>query len=450
MDDVARWEELTRVAARLGIEVRVEPFETPPAGGGGPCRLAGRALVLVDRAAPAAARVEALARALAVHDLEAVYMAPEVRRLLEAVREAGRLEPAEGVPLAPLTTLALGGPARFLVEARDEATVREALAWADRHHTPVHVLGGGSNVVVADAGVAGLVLRVGLRGIAVREMEGAVLVSAAAGEPWDELVALAVGHGWAGLECLSGIPGLVGATPIQNVGAYGQEVADTIVAVRVMDRASGRVGELDRAACRFGYRDSVFRTAAPERHVILGVTYRLRPGGVPAVRHAELGAHLAAHGRARPTTGEVREAVLAVRRAKSMVLEPGDPNRRSCGSFFLNPVVSPDEAERVARIAGEPGPPRWPAPGGVKLPAAWLIERAGFPRGHRAGPVGLSSRHALAIVAHEGARAADVVRLAARVRAAVMGRFGVRLWPEPAFWGFGRLDEGLPVAEEGS
>lgn len=344
----------------------------------------------------------------------------------------------EQVSLAPYCTLGVGGPARHFVEAADEVAVTAALAWAAERRLPVRVLGGGSNLVVADGGVDGLVLHVALRGRSAEPRAGAVEVTAAAGEPWDELVGWTVEQGWAGLECLSGIPGLAGATPIQNVGAYGQEVSDTVVAVRALDRAGGRVVTLGPADCRFAYRDSRFKSAEPERWVVLGVTCRLRPGGAPTVRYAELERHLAAAGAGSPTLADVRRAVLALRRAKSMVIEPGDPNRRSCGSFFVNPVVTAAEAEAVRRRAGGDDLPRWPQPDGrVKLAAAWLIERAGFRRGHREGPVGLSTNHALAIVAHDGAGAGDVLAFARRLQDAVEARFGLRLVPEPVVWGAG-------------
>jgi UDP-N-acetylmuramate dehydrogenase len=447
VDDRELFDELVRVAARLGVEVRIEPFETPPARGGGRCLVDGRELVLLDARAPLDDRVGALASALATRDLDDVYLAPEARARVEAAR-GPRIRPRAGVPLAPLSTLGVGGPARWYVEAGDEATVLAAVEWAAERHVPLRVLGGGSNLVVADSGVDGLVLRVALRGIASRESGGEVELTAAAGEPWDTVVRLAVERGWAGLECLSGIPGLVGATPIQNVGAYGQEVSDTVAAVRVLDRAAGTAVSLAPAACGFGYRDSAFKSRTPDRYVVLAVTYRLRPGGAPAVRYAELARHLAGRGVAAPTLGDVRESVLAVRRAKSMVLDPGDPNRRSCGSFFVNPVVPAAEAERIAAVAGDPAMPRWPEPGGqrVKLAAAWLVERAGFARGHADGAAGISTRHTLAIVAREGARAADVVRVARRVRDGVLARFGVRLHPEPVFWGFPPTKDGLPEA----
>jgi UDP-N-acetylmuramate dehydrogenase len=339
------------------------------------------------------------------------------------------------VPLGPRTTMGVGGPARHLVEAASEAEVLAALEWAARRGLEVYVLGGGSNVVVADAGVDGLVLQIALRGIETRRDGDVVELTAAAGEPWDDVVRLAVERGWAGLECLSGIPGLVGATPIQNVGAYGQEVSDTVARVRAVDRRRGHAVELGPAECAFGYRDSAFKRGEAGRHVVTAVTYRLRAGGAPTLRYADVERHLAGRGVAHPALGDVRESVLAIRRTKSMVLDPADENGRSCGSFFLNPVVDMAAAERAAAAAG-PDMPRWPqADGRVKLSAAWLIERAGFHRGARDGAVGLSTRHTLAIVCRAGATAADVARLAGRIRGGVRARFGIDLEPEPARWG---------------
>jgi UDP-N-acetylmuramate dehydrogenase len=340
----------------------------------------------------------------------------------------------EHVALAPLTTLGVGGAARWFVAATDEATVVAAHAWARERGVALRVLGGGSNLLVADAGVDALVLHVGLRGITTCTNAGGLEVTAAAGEPWDGLVGHTVEHGWAGLECLSGIPGLVGATPIQNVGAYGQEVADTIVAVRALDTRTGEIATLPAARCGFAYRDSVFKRDEPGRWVVLAVSYRLRPGGPPTISYADVARQLGPA--AAPTLTAARTAVLTIRRAKSMVLDPADANRRSCGSFFLNPILAAAEADAVTARAGDPSMPRWTQPDGrVKLSAAWLIEHAGFTRGERAGPVGLSSRHTLAIVAHDGARAADVVAFAHRLQAAVQARFGVTLTPEPVFWG---------------
>ncbi|HUG37091.1 MAG TPA: UDP-N-acetylmuramate dehydrogenase, partial [Candidatus Limnocylindrales bacterium] len=346
------------------------------------------------------------------------------------------MNPRENVPLAPFSTLGVGGPARYFVEAESEGHVREAVEWARARGLAVHVLGGGSNLVVADGGVDGLVVKLGLRGVFWRETADDVEITAAAGEPWDDVVRLTVNRGWAGIECLSGIPGLVGATPIQNVGAYGQEVSQTVSAVCCFDRATDCVVTLAPAECGFAYRDSAFKRGEPGRHVVLSVTYRLRPGGAPTLRYADVERHLAARAIRSPALNDVRESVLAIRRAKSMVIDPAGENRRSCGSFFLNPIVGLDEAARVAERAGDATMPRWPeADGRVKLSAAWLIERTGFTRGFREGRVGLSTRHVLAIVCHEGARALDVIALAGRIRDRVEGRFGVRLVPEPVFWG---------------
>jgi UDP-N-acetylmuramate dehydrogenase len=327
--------------------------------------------------------------------------------------------------------MGVGGPARFFVEASAEADVLAACAWAQARRAPVHVLGGGSNLVVDDAGVDGLVVKIALRGVETRVADGVAEVTAAAGEPWDALE-----RGWAGLECLSGIPGLVGATPMQNVGAYGQEVSDTVSRVRTLDTATGRIVTFANRECRFGYRDSLFRSGEPGRWVVLSVSYRLRPDGPASVRYADVEKHLAARGIAAPTLAEVRASVLAIRRSKSMVLDPGDENRRSCGSFFTNPIIPASALADVEARAGDPAMPRWPLPDGrVKLSAAWLIERAGFSRGMSDGPIGLSTRHTLAVVAHDGARAKDVVVFARRLQATVEQRFGVRLTPEPVFWG---------------
>lgn len=356
------------------------------------------------------------------------------------------MEIREGVRLAPLTTLGLGGPARWLAEVGGEAELGEAVAWAASRRAELRVLGGGSNLVIADGGVDGLVLQVGLSGVRADRRGDEMLVSAAAGELWDAFVARCVGEGWQGIECLSGIPGTVGGTPIQNVGAYGQEVCETVVSVRVLDLVSGAIVELSHGECGFSYRSSVFRTV-PGRYVVLAVAFALRPGWAPALCYAELARALAA-GRAVPSLAEVREAVLELRRGKSMVVSPDDPASRSAGSFFVNPLVGTDEAERLvttalaAGLAGVPSEiPAHRAPDGrVKLSAAWLVEKAGFPRGTRRGPVGVSPRHALALVHHGGGTAADLVALARDIRAAVRARFGVDLRPEPVFWGFPTAD----------
>jgi UDP-N-acetylmuramate dehydrogenase len=348
------------------------------------------------------------------------------------------MTPRENVRLAEHCTLGVGGPARYFVEAHDEAAVLEALDWARARRMPIRVLGGGSNLVIADEGVDGLVVKIALRGVDTREAHGAVELTAAAGEPWDTLVHFCVSRGWAGFECLSGIPGLVGATPMQNVGAYGQDVSETVILVRALDTSTRRIQAFENRECRFGYRDSLFRSDEPGRYIILSVAYRLRPGGSPTVRYADVENDMAARGVERPSLGDVRASVLTIRRSKSMVLDASDANGRSCGSFFTNPIIPDAELAAVEARAGDRAMPRWPVPGGqVKLSAAWLIERAGYTRGRADGPVGLSTRHALAIVAHDGAKACDVVAFARRIQRAVVDRFGVRLTPEPVFWGVG-------------
>jgi UDP-N-acetylmuramate dehydrogenase len=343
----------------------------------------------------------------------------------------------DGVPLAPFTTLELGGPARHFVEAADEGAVVEALRWADARKLPVTLLGGGSNMVISDEGFDGLVVRIATRGLRFETSGGDATVTAAAGEPWDALVAEAVGRGLGGVECLSGIPGLVGATPIQNVGAYGQEVAETIRSVRVLERAVWQTRELSPEDCGFGYRDSAFKRE-PSRFVVLAVTFGLRPGAAPALRYRELAESLAGTGSMAPRLVDARAAVLALRAKKSMLVTAGDPNRRSVGSFFMNPIVDPEEAEAVATRAGDEGSrmPRWPAAQGqVKLSAGWLIERAGVAKGPRRGPVGVSSAHALALVHHGGGTTAALIALAREIQEAVRNRFGVTLVPEPIFVG---------------
>lgn len=314
------------------------------------------------------------------------------------------------------------------------------------------LLGGGSNVLVADQGLDALVLRAAIRGVR-HEMDGdRMLVTAGAGERWEELVERAVAEGWAGIECLSGIPGDVGAAPIQNIGAYGQDVSETIARVRVMDRSSREVTELESAACGFGYRDSIFKREAKDRYVVTAVTFALRLGGGPAVRYAELARKLkdAAGTGIEPSLSTVRQAVLELRRSKSMLLDPSDENGKSAGSFFMNPTLDADAfQEAKARIdaAGVVGPgeivPTFPAAGGrVKLPAAWLIERAGLQKGFGDGRVGLSTRHTLAIVNRGGATASEILAFALQVRTAVLRKFGVALVPEPVLLGFTKEELG--------
>ncbi len=343
-------------------------------------------------------------------------------------------------PLTPLTTFELGGPARFLSGITDASDVASALRWAKERDLPTFILGGGSNLVVADEGFQGLALHMRTRGLRWIQAGSELHVEVQAGESWDDVVAEAVHRHAAGIECLSGIPGTVGAAPVQNIGAYGQEVAETIRSVRALDRHTLEVRDLAPGDCGFDYRASLFKRE-PDRFVILSVTLGLRVGGRPALRYAELSA--AFSGNSNPSLAEVREAVLALRRRKSMVLDQADPNRRSAGSFFTNPVVAADFAAEIAHRAVAAGCVREPediprfalADGRVKLAAGWLIERAGLPKGFRMGPVGISSRHALALVHHGGGTTADLLRLAQHVRTVVFDRFAIDLSPEPVFLG---------------
>jgi UDP-N-acetylmuramate dehydrogenase len=344
------------------------------------------------------------------------------------------------VLLSSYTTLRLGGPARAFIEAPSSRDLAGAVRAADLAGEPVLVLGGGSNLVVADEGFRGTVVHVASRGVHITRPGGPVAVRVQAGEDWDALVARCVADGLAGVECLAGIPGLAGATPIQNVGAYGQEVAQTITGVRALDRAAGRVVTLGSAACRFGYRTSMFKRQ-PGRFVVLEVTFELHPQRLSRpIAYPELASALGvAIGQCVPL-GEVREAVLGLRRGKGMVLDPGDPDTRSAGSFFTNPVLGPGQLaafeERVRRHLGPQARfPHFPAPDGVKIPAAWLIGNAGFARGYAAFGAAISTKHTLALTNPGGASAAGLVALARRIRDAVREAFGVELAAEPVLVG---------------
>ena len=335
--------------------------------------------------------------------------------------------------LSDHTTLHLGGPAAEFVVAETEGALVEAVSSADAAGTPVLVLGGGSNLVIADEGFEGRVVQVVTRGVTVADASqcAGVSVSVAAGEPWDDLVAHAVAQGWVGIEALSGIPGLVGATPIQNVGAYGQEVSETIATVRVWDRVLRGIRTFANADCGFGYRHSRFK-ADPARHVVLSVELQLPTGDLGApVKYAELARTLGVDPGRRAPMAAVRETVLGLRRGKGMVLDATDHDTWSAGSFFTNPMLAPDAAEALPADA-----PRWPQPDGtVKTSAAWLIDHAGFGKGYGNERVSLSTKHPLALTNRGSATTADLVALAREVRDGVEAKFGIRLVNEPVFVG---------------
>jgi UDP-N-acetylmuramate dehydrogenase len=334
------------------------------------------------------------------------------------------------VPLAGLTTLRLGGAARRLVEAATADEVVAAVTSADRSAEPMLVLGGGSNVVVADSGFPGTVVLIRTRGVAARPDKDRLRLVVQAGEDWDGVVARAVAEGWAGIEALSGIPGRTGATPIQNVGAYGQEVSETIRRVRVLDRSTGKVNDLAPTECGFSYRHSVFKQTA--RQVVLEVEFALARSRLSApVRYAELARSLGVDVGAQAPMEAVRAVVLSLRRGKGMVIDPADPDSVSAGSFFTNPVLAPLVAAALPTDA-----PRWPqADGRVKTSAAWLIERAGFSKGYGNGRARISAKHTLALTNRGGASTAELLRLAREVRDGVRAKFGVELVPEPVFVG---------------
>ena len=348
------------------------------------------------------------------------------------------------VPLAGLTTMRVGGPAARLVTAETTDEVVDAVREVDDADEPLLIVSGGSNLVIADDGFAGTVVRVATSGVSVESADlcGGAMVRVAAGVDWDEFVTQAVAEGWSGVEALSGIPGCAGATPVQNVGAYGQDVAQTIASVRVYDRAEQRVRTFANADCAFTYRHSLFK--ATSRYVVLDVLFQLAVSdlGQP-VAYADLARQLGVDTGQRVPLGDARKAVLAQRRRRGMVLDAQDHDTWSCGSFFTNPVLSSagfgDLERRAAERLGEDGapPPRFPAPdGGVKTSAAWLIEHTGFGKGHgMPGPAALSTKHTLAVTNRGQATAKDVVALAREVRDGVRDAFGVRLVNEPVLVG---------------
>jgi UDP-N-acetylmuramate dehydrogenase len=346
----------------------------------------------------------------------------------------------ENVPLAPLTTFRLGGPARFLVEANSGIEVQEAVGFAQSRSLPLFVLGGGSNLVVSDSGWPGLVLKVAIPGIDRRsaEEDDKAIFDVGAGESWDRFASQAVMARCAGVECLSGIPGSVGGTPVQNVGAYGQDVSQTIASVEVFDRKDGQMRELCREACGFSYRSSIFNTSERGRFIILRVAYALTPGGEAHIEYADLKRHF--EGReTRPDLAETREAVRHIRARKGMLIVAGDPDCQSAGSFFKNPVLSAEQHEDLDKRAAVKGftVPSYPAlEKNRKVSAAWLVEKSGFARGYGFGHVGISSKHALAIVNRGGATAAEVLALKDQIQHRVEEIWGVRLEPEPVMVGF--------------
>lgn len=340
----------------------------------------------------------------------------------------------EHLSLQPLSTLGVGGPARWFGRADTTADVDAIHTWCIEHDLPLFVLGGGSNLVISDEGFPGVVLHMVVTGVTLGEVDGDTIAHVGAGESWDQFVSAVVARDLSGVECLSGIPGTVGGTPIQNVGAYGQEVASVIDRVVAYDRSQSALTELSAADCGFSYRMSRFKAHDAGRFIVCGVSFRLKRSA-PALTYPELIAEVERRGHTSPGPRDVREAVLAVRRRKGMVIDEHDPDTRSVGSFFMNPVVSLDDRERIAALAAERVPGFAATGGRVKIPAAWLIERSGIRKGHGERTVGLSTKHPLAIVNRGGATSRDVLRFAVQVKRAVIDWCGVWLRPEPVFVG---------------
>lgn len=464
MNEGALLDEMTAVLKAAGLEIRTEPFRLPPDSAGGLCRVHGRKLVLLDSGASRPEQARALlevvesiglsALGISGRDLSPVLLSalnrrgkmpwPHKKQAPPLAKATGGVRKTPTPRLADLTTMGVGGRAEKFLEVVTDDEVREAARFAQKEGLPLYPLGGGSNVVVSDAGVSGIVMKLAMTGIELTHLGEQVFVTAAAGENWHDFAAQMTAEEFAGVECLGGIPGSVGATPIQNVGAYGQEVAQTIESVRVLDRRTLEISQITAKECGFVYRGSVFKSAARDRYVVLAVTFRLLRNAPAAVRYGEL-RHALDEREWPASLKEVFRTVFELRKKKSMVLDQEDENFRSCGSFFVNAQLPSKAVEHIERVAGE-APPQFPGDNGlIKIPSAWLIERAGLSKGTRQKYAGLSTKHALSIVAHKGALARDVVQFARYVRAAVEERFEVRLIPEPHFWGFGSLEDGLPT-----
>ncbi len=344
----------------------------------------------------------------------------------------------ENVPLAPLTTLKVGGAARYLIDAVTISEVSEAVEFSRSRSLPLFVLGGGSNVVISDAGWLGVVLKIGITRINHRHGHEEVVFEAGAGEDWDKFVGLAVAHNCAGIECLSGIPGSVGGTPVQNVGAYGQEVASTIESVLALDLRDGQLHELCSQACGFSYRTSIFNTTERGRYIIVQVNYALKHGGDAYIAYAELKKYFAGWSE-KPTLANTRDAVRKIRAGKGMLITAGDDDCRSAGSFFKNPILSAEQYQALtARAAAKNLQiPSYPAlDGQKKVSAAWLVEHSGFSKGYGNGSVGISRKHALAIVNRGNATAADILAFKEDIQQRVQEIWGILLEPEPVFVGF--------------
>ncbi|MBX7174203.1 MAG: UDP-N-acetylmuramate dehydrogenase [Pyrinomonadaceae bacterium] len=335
--------------------------------------------------------------------------------------------------LAPLTTFKVGGAARLFVEAKTEDQLINTAKFCKENDLPLFILGGGSNVLISDQGFDGLVLKVDLKGIEKLGNQ----ITAQAGEDWDEFVNYCVENNLQGIECLSGIPGLVGGTPVQNVGAYGQEVSETIEKVRVFDRKSEEIFELSNTDCKFSYRSSIFNSTEKNRFIVLAVTFRLNLNGKPKIVYKDLQNYF---GKKRPTLIKVRDAVCQIRAEKAMLVRQGGLDSQSAGSFFKNPIIAKEKFEEIQAKFNEKVPSFPVGENSVKIPAAWLIENSGFARGFTLGNAGLSTKHTLAITNRGNATAAEILKLKTKIQETVKAKFSIELHPEPVFLGI--KDEG--------
>lgn len=341
----------------------------------------------------------------------------------------------EQISLAPYTTFGIGGPARWFIEASTEEEVLDAVGFARKQNAPLFVLGGGSNLLISDAGFPGAVLHIALKGIEQHRQENLTRFSVAAGEDWDAFVSLAVDQNCGGIECLAGIPGSAGGTPVQNVGAYGQEVAETIRLVRALNLQTMRFVELQAAECGFAYRRSIFNTSHRDQYIVTRVDYELINEAYPVVLYEDLKRYFEGK-TSHPSLTEVSSAVRGIRRGKGMLIVPGDPDCRSAGSFFKNPVIPGEHFEQIVARSNGANVPHYPAADGkVKVPAAWLLDQAGFHRGYVLGRAGISSKHTLALINRDGASASDIATLRDTIIAAVTEKFAIRLEPEPVWVG---------------
>jgi UDP-N-acetylmuramate dehydrogenase len=345
------------------------------------------------------------------------------------------MQVSEHVSLAPYTTFGIGGPARWFIEASTEDEVLEAVQFARKQSAPLFVLGGGSNLLVSDAGFPGVVLHIALKGVEQYRNNGTTRFSAAAGEDWNAFVSLVVAQNCGGIECLAGIPGSVGGTPVQNVGAYGQEVSETIRLVRALDLETLRFLELDTTQCSFAYRRSIFNTSKRNQYIVTRVEYELKNKVSAVISYADLKQYFQ-NKTASPSLGEVASAVREIRNRKGMLIVPGDPDCRSAGSFFKNPIISADHFAQIVAHANSANVPHYPtADEQVKVPAAWLLDQAGFHKGYVLGRAGISSKHTLALINRDNATATEVATLRDAIIAKVEEKFAIHLEPEPVWVG---------------